>query len=242
MRSRLLTLMLALVVGAIATVLVYMYVQRVEDRSTQGMQTRNVLVASRSFPAGTTGADIFASGGTRTQEMPIKYVAPGALSSEDQLAAPGLTLANDLAAGEQLTSARFQESPSQAFLTQFPENTEALSLPLDYVRAVSGHVQAGDRVNAYVTGDASKFKFRVKVQTDSSGTPKSFTVGGDNQSTFLLLSELPVIEVLGTDPSQQASTATMTLAVSGKEAASLISAQETAQLWFTLVPEEGEAE
>jgi Flp pilus assembly protein CpaB len=238
MRSRLLTLMLALVIGAIATVLVYMYVQRVEDRSTQGLKTRDVLVAVRSFPAGTSGTDILATRGLELQSIPIKYVSPGALSTQEQLAAPGLTLANDLAAGEQITSARFQESASQAFLTQFPEGTEALSLPLDYVRAVSGHVQPGDEVNAYVTGDRAEFKFKVDIDTDGEGIPESISVGGKEQSTFLLFSELPVIEVLGADPTQETSTPTMTLAVTKREATALISAQETAKLWFTLVPEE----
>ena len=117
MRSRLLTMTLALAIGAVATVLVYTYVQRVEQRSNEGLRTREVLVAARSFPAGTTGAEILASRGVQTKEVPIKYVSPGALSTQEQLAAPGLTLANDLQAGEQLTGVRFQESASQAFLT-----------------------------------------------------------------------------------------------------------------------------
>ncbi len=229
MKSRLLTMMLALTVGAIAVVLVFMYVQRVEKRSTEGLSTREVLLAIRSFPAGTTGADILASNGVETEEVPIKYVSPGALSTQEQLAAPGLTLVNDLQAGEQLTGARFQESASQAFLTQFPEGTEALSLPLDYVRAVSGHVQAGDYVDAYATGDRGKFNLKTKVDV---------SVGAKQQSTFLLLGEIPVIEVLGANPGQETSVPTMTLAVSKIEAAALISAQETAKLWFTLVPEE----
>jgi Flp pilus assembly protein CpaB len=242
MKSRLLTLMLALVVGATATVLVYMYVQRVETRSNEGLKTREVLVAARSFPAGTTGADILAAQGVELNEVPIKYASPGALSTQEQLAAPGLTLANDLTAGEQLTSARFQESASQAFLTQFPEGTEALSLPLDYVRGVSGHIQPGDQVNAYVTGDRAKFKFKVNVQTDADGAPTGVSIGGKSQSTFLMLAEIPVIEVLASSPTQEVAAPTMTLAVSEKEAASLISAQETAKLWFTLVPQEDEAE
>jgi Flp pilus assembly protein CpaB len=191
---------LALAIGAVATVLVYTYVQRVEQRSNEGLRTREVLVAARSFPAGTTGAEILASRGVQTKEVPIKYVSPGALSTQEQLAAPGLTLANDLQAGEQLTGVRFQESASQAFLTQFPEGTEALSLPLDYVRAVSGHVQAGDQVNAYVTGNRAKVNLEINVETGDDGIPESVSVGAKGQATFLLLDEIPVIEVLGANP------------------------------------------
>ena len=238
MKSRLLTMTLALAIGAVATVLVYTYVQRVEQRSNEGLRTREVLVAARSFPAGTTGAEILASRGVEAKEVPIKYVSPGALSTQEQLAAPGLTLANDLQAGEHLTGARFQESASQAFLTQFPEGTEALSLPLDYVRAVSGHVQAGDSVNAYVTGSRAKVNLDIDIETGNDGIPESVSVGAKGQATFLLLDEIPVIEVLGANPEQETSTPTMTLAVTKKEAATLISAQETAKLWFTLVPGE----
>src|ERR687891_1658489 len=188
MRSRLLTMTLALAIGAVATVLVYTYVQRVEQRSNEGLRTREVLVAARSFPAGTTGADILASRGVETKEVPIKYVSPGALSTQEQLAAPGLTLANDLQAGEQLTGVRFQESASQAFLTQFPEGTQALSLPFDYVRGVSGHVQAGDSVNAYVTGSGGKIDFKFDVDANGGGIPGKIRVGAKGQSTYLLLS------------------------------------------------------
>jgi Flp pilus assembly protein CpaB len=241
MKSRMLTLMLALVLGAIAAVMVYMYVQRVEQESTQGLQTRAVLITTRSYPAGTPGTEILSNGGFQTRRIPVRYVAPGALGDPQQLASPGLTLANDLAAGEQLTTVRFESSQTDAFLDQFPNGTEALSLPLDFVRGVSGHVQAGDFVNAFVTGNRARFNFNVQVTPSGTpGVPSKIVVGGKEESTFLLLSEIPVIEVLAATPDgTQAAAPTMTLAVSPRDAAKLISAQETAKLWFTLVPQEG---
>jgi len=238
MKSRMITLLLALALGGVAATMVYMYVQRVEEESTEGLKTRTVLVATRSLPAGTAAIDVLASGAFEPQKVPVRYVAPGAFSGADQLNNEGLTLANDVGAGEQLTSLRFRTTQTDAFLSQFPEGTEALSIPLDFVRGVSGHIKPGDKINAFVTGDRTKFDFKVTVAPGSNGSTANISVGGKGQSTFLLLPKIPVMEVLTTTSTGQAvESPTMTLAVSTKAAATLISAQETAKLWFTLVPE-----
>ncbi len=233
MRTRLTTLVLALLMGAVGVTLVYMYVSRVETESTQGLVTRPVLVANRSIPAGTTGTDIAAAEAFDVKEVPQRYIAPGAFTSPEQLA--NLTLADDIAAGEQLTSSRFATSQTAAFLEQFPKGTEALALPLDYVKGVAGHVRPGDRINAYVT--ASGGLKRGGGRFVGLTVPSSARVFGSGGKTVLLLPKLQVIEV--PVPAQGQPASTMVLAVSPQEAAILIHAQQTATLWFTLVPQDG---
>jgi len=232
------TLALALALAGVAVTLVVMYVQRVEDESTAGQKTRQVLVATRSLPAGTTAGSIMDQRAFEMRDIPVRYVQPGALTAPDNLERSGLTLADDVTAGEQLTSLRFQATEQSAFLSEFPEGTEALSLPLDHLRAVAGHLEAGDEVNAFVTGNISKLRINVDIDTDSAGLPTGIKMSAKGENTFLLLSSIPVMEVLpeSEDGKQPAA---MTLAVSTKEAAALINAQETAKLWFTLVPADG---
>lgn len=237
MKNRLMTLLLALTLGGIAASLVYMYVQRVEEDSTRGLETRSVLVAAATLAAGTPGTDIVAQGAYEVKKVPVRWAAPGAFTTPDQLATPGLTLANDVAAGEQLTSVRFESTETDAFLAQFPEGTEALSLPLEHVKAVAGHVKAGDKINAYVTGNRAQFSFKVETTIDEASGSGEVIATGKGEGTFLLLSDILVMEVQNAAESGQ-DQGTITLAVTGRQAAALIGAQETARLWFTLVPDE----
>jgi Flp pilus assembly protein CpaB len=232
------TLVVALALAGFAASLVMTYVRRVEEESTAGMKTRKVLVATRTVGAGTTGSEILDQRAFEVRDVPVRYVQPGAFTDTDNLERNGLTLADDVTAGEQLTSLRFEASEQNAFLSQFPEGTEALSLPLDYVRTVSGHLKAGDSVNAFVTGDVSKLKLNFKIETDPSGFPSAIKMSAKGDGTILLLEDIPVVEVQSaTDDSEKP--AAFTLAVTSKEASALINAQETAKLWFTLVPEGG---
>jgi Flp pilus assembly protein CpaB len=234
MRSRIMTLALAVATGAVAVALVYVYVQRLEEDTTEGLKTRPVLYATRALPAGATGAEIIDGRGFELQDVPARYAAPGALSSPDQLA--NLVLSEDVAAGEQLSSQRFEASVQDAFASEFPKGTEALSLPVENVRGVAGHVAAGDKLNAYVTADAGNAAGEFLA---ASGIPSSAPIFSlkDSGVTLELIEKIPVVEVQPA-PEGSAGASNMVLAVSPKEAALLIHSQEKAALWFTLVTED----
>jgi Flp pilus assembly protein CpaB len=236
MRNRLLTLVLAVVVGALAVTGVAMYVGGVERRSIQGLKTKSVLVTSRSLPSGMSAEEMIESNALTTQTVPRRYVVPGAITSTEQLS--GLLLADDVAAGEQITSQRFRAKTENSFLSQLPKGTEALSLPLEYVRGVAGHIKAGDSVNAYVTAEANNASAAFLAK---AGIPSSVGVFDAEKSgaTALLLEKLPVREIHSTGGSQGSTAAgDITLAVTAREAALLVHAQERAKLWLTLVPQE----
>jgi Flp pilus assembly protein CpaB len=226
MKSRLTAMLLALVMGLIAVTLVYLYVNRVKTTVTEGQTTRAVLYANRSLPTGTSGADVIGTHAYEIRTIPVRYAEPGAFSTPQQL--NGLTLASDLAAGEQLTSQRFRASAADAFLSQFPKGTEALSLPVDFVTGVSGRIAAGDMLDAYVT---------VTGKINSHGVSSSRTFGKEAGETVLLIHNLPVVEVPGAvaaAPGVPASSA-----ASPQQAAVLIQAQSSGKMWFALVPQKG---
>lgn len=227
-------MLVALAMGAVAVTLVYLYVNRVKTSVTQGQTTRAVLYANRSLPSGTSGADVVATHAYEIRTIPVKYAEPGAFSTANQL--NGLTLASDLAAGEQLTSSRFRATAADAFLSQFPKGSEALSLPIDYTTGVSGRVAAGDLLDAYVT---------VTGKIHSHGVTSARVFGRKSGQTVLLIHKLPVIEVPGAvaavdgAPASSASATTVTVAATPQQAAVLIQAQASGQLWFALVPSKG---
>ncbi len=239
MRNRLTILLLAVVTAGIAVTSVYLYTRKVEEQSTRGLQTRSVLVATRFIPRGVSGAEILEARAVEVREIPERYVSPGAFGSPQEIAA--LTLSDEVAAGEQLTLARFGDTETDAFAARFPDGTEALSLPLEHVRAVAGHVNAGDKVNAYVTAQGAE---GLEELLKSLGIPSSVGVfDGKKDATRLLIDGLLVVEVQGATAVEGGSTTSaasnMTLAVKPKQAALLIHAQEKAKLWFTLQTDEG---
>lgn len=242
MRSRLLTLMLALVIGGIAVITVATYVDRVENESLEGQETVAVLVATRSLPPGMTGEEIIEAGAFSTEHVPQRYVLPGALTSPEELKG---TLADSIAAGEQITTQRFESSKPDAFMSDFPEGTEALTLPTDWVRGVAGHVVPGDYVNAYVTVEGQKGTSRFLRR---AGIPSTVGVFDPKEgATVLLVGQIPVREVrTALDPEDPQTardgtgqiTSYMTLAVTPRESALLIYAQERGNIWFTRIASE----
>jgi Flp pilus assembly protein CpaB len=264
MRGRSLSLLLALTTGAVASLMVYMYVTGVETRTVQGQQTRPVLVASRFLPAGSTGEQILEAGAFRVEKTPVRYLAPGALTSPDQL--EDIVLADDVQSGEPLTTQRFEASQQEAFLSNFPEGTEALALPLERVRGIGGHLAAGDRINAYATatdwthllqGDAFRqFSNSLDITKVLNGNTSELgpavnrllkstrmpaTLGAFTPKvgvTMLLLEGIPVVEVIapvaGAGSAGANTGGTMTIAVTPEQAALLVHSQEKSKLWFTL--------
>ncbi|CAN5655505.1 hypothetical protein BH20ACT21_BH20ACT21_10680 [soil metagenome] len=208
MKSRLLTLMVAILTGAVAVASVYLYVQRVEEVSARELSPQTVLVAGRSFEAGTTGAEIRSiQGAVRIEKIPSRYVAPGALSDPSDL--DDKVLSGDLAADDQLMESHFAGSASDAFAQRLPEGTEALSLPVEHARGVAGHVVTGAKLNAFSASD---------------------------EGTSLIAERLPVVEVQEPSSEDFDAPATIVLAVTPQVALALIDAQERAGLWFTLLP------
>jgi pilus assembly protein CpaB len=246
-------MVVALCLGALGAMLTYVYVQRVERTTTEGIAAQPVLVATRALPAGSTGEAIVAAGAFELRNIPARYVAPGALSGPEQLA--GLILIDDLAGGEQLTEFRFGGSEAEVLFADFPKGTEALSLPLEYISGVSGKLKAGDRINAFVTVGNQRTRNTplntgaglreettdIDVALDEGiikSVSSSKVFAGQGGETFLLLRKLQIMEVL-VGETAGGNPPTMVLAVNPQEAAILIHAQSTAKLWFTLVPQDG---
>jgi Flp pilus assembly protein CpaB len=209
MKSRMVTLTLAVLTGAVAVAIVYLYVQRVEEQTARGQQVRTVLVASQEIPTGERWSEIFGAGWTRTEEIPEKYVVPGALGGPSDLPARSV-LARKVVAGEQLTYQAFAADEQTALGSQIKAGSQVLSLPVERVRAVAGHVAPGSRLNAFET-------------TDQVGTN-------------LIARRVEVVEIQPAAEGDPTGLDEMVLEVTERQAVALIKAQEQASLWFTLIP------
>ena len=131
MRSKVLIIIAALVLGGVAAVLAANYLQSARTDIAAESEPVGVLVAQEDLPRGLSSAELVEKGLVAEEKIPRRFVAGDAVSSirsiEDQV------LAVPVSAGEQLTRGRFQY-PAQAGLAYtVPEDFVALSIDVDPV-------------------------------------------------------------------------------------------------------------
>ncbi len=131
---------LVLVAALVAAVANFALLRAAED-------TAPVLVAERPLAAGDAVSDeaITVAEVGATGPVPEALLGP-----EDHALLEGTVLASPIAEGEPLRHSDLRG-------TAAPDGLRAMSVPLDRVHAVSGDLQAGDRVDVIATEDAAGF-------------------------------------------------------------------------------------
>jgi pilus assembly protein CpaB len=216
-RQKLIGIIASIVLAGIGTGLLVAYVRGAEDRALKGEQPMNVLVVKEAIPKGTKVEDL--AGKIRTERVPAKVVADGALSSVNSVA--GQVTAVELLPGDQLVASRFMPS-SQAGLIGLPPGLLQVTVSLDPVRALAGEVREGDTVGVLVSFD-------------------------EPETTRLILHKVPVTRVRSASGSQvtsnpQGDTPTtnlfVTLALDGPNVEKVVFAAEHGRLWLSAEPKE----
>jgi len=240
MRTKVAILIVALVLGGLAAVLAANYLGDARSTIEAESEPIEVLIATEDIPRGLSAEELLAEDLITLQEVPRRFVAAGAISSEKAL--EGRVLADPMSAGEQVTEGRF-ELPSTAGLAySIPGEFVGLSIPVDEVQGVSGLVKPGDHVALYVTFD----------EDQNAGTPAI---------TKLLVADTKVLAVgaaLNAEPATDAeedggdggalatsrteneeadlNARTMTLAVSATDAERIVFSEEQGTVWCALLP------
>jgi pilus assembly protein CpaB len=226
-----LLLVAAFVVAALGTLLVFVYVDRVDERALKDQQPVEVLVAKTRIAAGTTAQQAEQQGAFRLQRIPVSATVPGYL--RDPRPISGRVAVSDIFPGEQIVPEKFAE-PGATSALPIPDDRLATSVQLGDPQRVAGFVAPGSDVAVFVTID----------------TPP---VGGrpGREATRLLLPKAGVIAVGPTTlrPSadgegnqESVPTAILTLAVTQAEAEKLVYAAENGNLWFALRTKDSKVE
>jgi pilus assembly protein CpaB len=163
MRSRVLAILIAVVLALVATTAMIVYVRSADRRAIDGQQPVRVLVAKKTIPKGTTGADALNTEGMIDRvEIPAKYALRGRVLSEEQLR--NRYAAANIAAGEQLLLERWvgAEDVGGRDLLTIPKGHKAVSIGVDLVRQVAGFVTPGDRVSVAVTMPVGEGKDKTR--------------------------------------------------------------------------------
>lgn len=230
MNRRALLLSLAVVLALMGTGAVAAYVGGADDRALAGQQTVDVLVAKDTISAGTSGVEASAAGLVTTMRIPQAAVPPGALA--DLAAVDKRVAASDIVTGEMLLDGKFVEQQAVGILS-IPGDKLAVSVELSDPARVAGFVLPGSEVAVFNTYEAA-----LKGAADET-----------QQATQILLQRATVIAVGPTTqraapksadgaeaPDEEpVGTTVLTLAVNQQDAARLVHAAQTGELYFGLL-------
>jgi len=221
-KSRLTIVLLSIVFAAIATFGAAYYIADLKASITEGQELVEVVVAKKPAAAGSSVAEMYASGTIALQKVPKQYVAEGAISSITRYSDKAIS--SDLVKGEQLTTSKFKKVDQAALAYKVPENMVAVSIAVDEVTGVGGRLQPGDRVDV--------------IATFSPGP-------GNRDMTKIMLQNIEILVAAGSDDAskntglvknQQSSPGkkTVTLVLTPHQAEKLVFAAEKGHVWLGL--------
>lgn len=226
MDRRKVLLIVAAVVAALGTLLVFVYVRGADNRADERYHAVQVLKAVKPITAGETVADAQASGkielGTVTQQDRLSDAL------NDLSAVNGEVALTNIYPGEQITSSKFGATAASTDSLTLPKGKLAISISLTDPGRVAGFVNPGDNVAIFMSGSGQ----------------------GGNAGTFTQLL-LPKVEVIavgsttvttttttdanGQQTTEQLPKTLMTLAVDQKDAQKVIYASGNGDLAFGLL-------
>lgn len=216
----------AILIAALGTLLVYLYVKSVQDTAYAEQQPVTVLVAKQAVDVGTSGSAAVNSGAFEEKVLPQEAVPADALSNPASVATN--VAVTTILPGQVVQQSMFGERAVNGALPLEKGNI-ALSVQLGDPERVAGFVRPGSKVAVFATID-----------------------GGDGpQATRLLLPSVDVAAVGPTtavdkqtsgdaEASEQVTTAILTLGLSQKQAEKIVYAQKTGDLYFALLNESSE--
>ncbi len=212
MGRRTLLLIAAFLVAALGTTMVFLYVNGLEDKYLRGQDAQRILVAAGMIAENTTGADAQEQALFDLKDVPKRDVAPGAVSSADQIA-DKVALA-PIYPGEQILTSKFGTPGTGAL--PIPEGKLAVSVQVSDPARVAGFVQPGSEVMVFLAKDSDATVLLPKAQV--------IAVGGSTS-------------VASTTSDQQSSdqSRTITLALDVVQTKKIVYAQKQGDLYFGLL-------
>jgi pilus assembly protein CpaB len=224
MNRRTILLLLAAMIAALGTLLVFLYVQGAEGRAKKDVESVEVLVATQKIEQGEAFDDAAASK-FEIREIPKDDVLDGAQKNFDNLG--GLVALAPIYPKEQIIAAKWGGSVDiTATVLAIPKDKVAASVNLDDPARVAGFVNPGSEVAILVSVDEGRYtrtllgRVTVLGVGGTSTITSTKTTGKGEQTT----SEIP--QTL------------MTLAVTQKEAEKVLWGATFGKLSFALVTQD----
>jgi pilus assembly protein CpaB len=229
-RSRIVAAVAAILLAIVGVVLLTGYVVGADQRAMAGMKTTSVLVVTGPVEAGTPAKDLAEL--VEPKVLPAKAVAPGALTSLDDVA--GKVATADLVAGEQVLADRFaapEKKKDDAVV--LPKDMQEISIMLESQRVVGGSIAAGETVGVFATYHEDKKTHQVLHQALVTHIENGLTPSDARGAAKPDAEE-------GAEPAGPAvpeGNVVVTLALSAPDAEMLVWSQEIGTIWLSREPE-----
>ena len=206
-------------VGAavIAGLVLVLYLKQYRASLNSGHQKMTVLVAKRLIEKGTPGNLIGTKELFQTTEVARNQLKTGALA--DPAVLRGRVAVADIYPGQQLTTADFTATTTDAIPTRIAANQRAISLPVDSSHGMIGQIAAGDHVDVWAGFDSK------------SGLP---FLGLVASNVLVLTAPQQTAGGLGGN-----STANVVLRVNPRQAAQMAFSSDNGHVWVVLRPQVG---
>lgn len=220
MGRRTVLLIVAALIAALGSAMVFLYVQGVDNRATEAQAPVQVLKAVAQINPGETLDQAQAAGKLELGAVPRAQVLPGAVNSIEGIGSQ--VALSSVFPNEQIISGKFGSQGDQELLT-LPDGQIAISVTLSDTGRVAGFVVPGDEVAIFLNGE----------------------IGGGNTGVRLLLPRVTVIAIGsttvisttttnpgGAQTTEQLPRTLFTLAVDQKDAEKIMLAATTGELSF----------
>jgi pilus assembly protein CpaB len=243
---RLIGLIVAVLLAAVATVLLVQYVRTADERARQDETLAEVFVAQADIQPGIAADDAIAQGLIARDEVPARAVPSGAVADLGQVSGQLVTV--PIYQGEVIVSQRFGQTVAQATgLLEVPEGTQAVTIEAGVVPGVAGFVQPGNLVSVVGTLELPADSPAPALADDEEAPAVVDTAVREGITTQYLIQNATVLAVgqrvitpeaeTGADVQASNERYLFTLAMPPEDIERIVFTTQQGGLWFTLVPE-----
>lgn len=228
MGRRTILLIVAALIAALGSAMVFLYVRGADDRATEAQAPVQVLKAVAQISPGETLDQAQAAGKLELGTVPRAQVLPGAVNSIEGIGSQ--VALSSVFPNEQIIAGKFGSQGDQELLT-VPDGQIAISVTLSDTGRVAGFVVPGDDVAIFLNGE----------------------IGGGNTGVRLLLPRVKVIAIgsttvisttttnpEGAQTTEQLPRTLFTLAVDQQDAEKIMLAATTGELSFGYLNDKSE--
>jgi pilus assembly protein CpaB len=236
---RLIGLIVAVLLAAVATVLLIQYVRSADERARQDETLAEVFVAQSDIQPGISADDAIAQGLIARDEVPARAVPSGAVADLGQISGQLVTV--PIYEGEVIVSQRFGQTVAQSTgLLEVPPGTQAVTIEASIAPGLAGFIQPGNLVSVVgtleITEEAPPGDEDEPAPSVAAGTTTQYLI--QNATVLAVGQRVVTVEVEGGSDVQQSDDRYLfTLAMPPEDIEQVVFGTQQGTLWFTLVPE-----
>lgn len=238
MDRRKVLLIVAAVVAALGTLLVFVYVRGADNRAQQQYHAVQVIKAVKPISAGESVAEAQSAGKFELGSVPQGDRLPDAITDLNSI--NGEVALTAIFPGEQIIPTKFGTTATGTTL-EIPKGMLAISVNLSDTARVAGFVNPGDHVSIFMNGaDSSSASSGATTSSDFSRmlVPDVEVIGVGTTTTTL---STTTTDESGTTTKEQLPRTLLTLAVNQKDAEKVLFAVGHGELAFGLLGDKSSA-